>query len=767
MTRNAWIWSALACFGFLPTVTRADYYLLIMDLAKTPKFDGGGASGQPGMPGGGDAGGGPGMGGPGGGRAGGGGRPGGGPGMGGMPGGAGMAGMPGAGGRPGGGMAGMPGGGGIAGGAGMAGMMGGMPGMGDGGTGFPGLGGSTGPEPNLIYAIVALGEEREVGDGLLKKQQMFQAKMENGMPVVATHAMGGALAGTVLINNPQFNMTVMPLSNTTKTGRAKEPSVRLTRARFDAYINTVKQVSSSSGTLDIAKWALEHGLLDSFHEYMTKVPTRDDYKSNPSAVRLYGIYSRLKKEIEGRGAKNPSENILVRLGLDPKHLVEGLDDPKAHYLIISPGDVDDLKDRQKMLEDHFQAFYYTFAMRGIELKVPEEKLTVYFPKNDGKGFKEMAALYQPGSETSSGFLIRGSNTLVITPTRDDANFLALTRLLKPFWERGYNKDALLKLPPPKPGEAFYGNLIAAIQAKAIPSDPNFMGSQTAQNEAVFVMMANILRKSLQHEAELAAITNYSTRQLAQASGFLPEGILPPAWVENGLAHFMETPMGTPWRSVGGPNSVMVPAFRRHRKGALAKGETTPGEIVQKIVTDQYFIQASKNLSDKGAMTLAQCSAWSLTHYLINQNPEGYRRYCSMLGDLAPGVEASPKILDEIFAKAFAKSPTANPQQTYNDVGRSWWVNNQFQVDNADTLVSNVRRLQKEFGIEEAAANSPISLLSLLSGLAVPASPQGGAPGMPGMGMPGMGMPGMGGPGMPGGGKPGGPGGGGNSPGAIN
>jgi hypothetical protein len=147
----------------------------------------------------------------------------------------------------------------------------------------------------------------------------------------------------------------------------------------------------------------------------------------------------------------------------------------------------------------------------------------------------------------------------------------------------------------------------------------------------------------------------------------------------------------------------------------------------------------------------------------------------MLEGLAPGVEAAPKILDEIFVKAFAKNPTATPQQTYNDLGRAWWVNNQFQIDNADTLVTNVRRMQKEFGIEEAAANSPISLLSLLSGLSVPATPQAGAtggPGMPGMGGPGMpgmggpGMPGMGGPGMPGGGKPGGPGGAGNSPGAI-
>ncbi len=741
MNRIAWIWSALLCLGILPMAARADYYLIIMDLAKTPKFDGG-PTGQPGMPGGGEAGGGPGLGGPGGGRG-----PGGG-GMG-MPGGAGMAGMMGVGGM------------GMRGGAGMAGMMGGIPGMGEGapGMGLPGLGGSTGPEPNLIYAILALGEERESGDGFLKKQQLFQAKLENGIPVVATHALGGTLAGSVFINNPQFNITIKPLSNTTKTGRTKEPSVRLTRARFDAYINTVKQVSSSSGTLDIARWALEHGLLDSFHEYMTKVPTRDDYKSNPVAIRQNGIYTRLKKEIEGRGAKNPSDNILNRLGLDSKNLVEGIDDPKAHYLIISPGDVDDLKDRQKMLEDHFQAFFYTFALRGIDLKVPEEKLVVYFPKNDGKVFKEMAGMYQPGSESTTGFLVRGSNTLVITPTRDDANFIALTRLLKPFWERGYSKDALLKLPPPKTGEVYAGNLMAANQAKAIPNDPNFFGSSTAQNEAVFVMMANILRKSLQQEAELAAITNYATRQLAQASGLLPEGIFAPAWVENGLAIFMETPMGTPWRSVGGPNSLMVPAFRRHRKGALAKGETAPGEIVQKIVTDQYFILAGKNLQDKSALSLAQSSAWSFTHYLINQNPEGYKRYCTLLGELSPGVEPSPKILDEIFIKAFAKNPSATPQQTYNDIGRSWWVNNQFQIDNADTLVSNVRRMQKEFGIEEAAANTPISILSLLSGLAVPAGPQAGAQGNPG-------MPGMGGPGMPAGGKPGGAGAGGNSPGAI-
>ncbi len=288
-----------------------------------------------------------------------------------------------------------------------------------------------------------------------------------------------------------------------------------------------------------------------------------------------------------------------------------------------------------------------------------------------------------------------------------------------------------------------------MQANAIPkidmTNPNAQATfQSNVNEATFVMMANLMRKSLQHEAELAAISHNATRQLAQASGLFPEGITPPSWLENGLSLLMETPMGTPWKSTGGPNSVMVPLFRSHRRGVLSKGETAPGPIVYSIVTDLYYLQSSKYPGDKAAWGLAQSTAWSLNHFLLNQKAEGYKKYCSLLGEIPPGMEASPRVLDEIFTRAFAKTPGESPNQTYNDIGRAWWVSNQYQMDSADTILTANQMLKKEFGIDDSLVNSPISLHSLLAGLAVPVGPQPGPGGM--LGMPGMpgGMPGLGG-----------------------
>lgn len=726
MFRNVWLCPVLACLGFLSAPVHADYYLLIMDLAKAPKFEEptskqGNMAGQGGM-----------AGGPGGGMPGG---PGGG--MRGGPG------APGGAGGPAGAMGAGPGG------MGMAGMMGG-PGMGMAGM----MGGAAGPvlqAPNPIVTVVALGEEREAGDGVAKKHQSFLFKLDNGMPVVATQGLGGSLGTVVIRNNENFNMTIMPLAIPNMAGgRVRNIPVKLTRARFDAYINTIKQVSSAGGTLDIAKWALEHGLLDSFHEYMTKLPTREDYKTDQKSSKIYSLYAQLKKDIDVRGAKNPTENILARLGLDSKNKVEGLDDPKTHYLIVTSEDVDDLKDKQKMLEEHFQSFFYTLCLKEIEAKVPLEKLVVYFPKNDGKSYKELVSLYQPSSGNDNGFLIRGNNTLVLTPTRNDANFQALNRILKPYWERGYQKEGLLKLPIPKtPIPNPIGVIGSGMQANAIPkidmTNPNAQATfQSNVNEATFVMMANLMRKSLQHEAELAAISHNATRQLAQASGLFPEGITPPSWLENGLSLLMETPMGTPWKSTGGPNSVMVPLFRSHRRGVLSKGETAPGPIVYSIVTDQYYLQSSKYPGDKAAWGLAQSTAWSFNHFLLNQKAEGYKKYCSLLGEIPPGMEASPRVLDEIFTRAFAKRPGESPNQTYNDIGRAWWVSNQYQMDSADTILTANQMLKKEFGIDDSLANSPISLQSLLAGLAVPVGPQPGPGGM--LGMPGMpgGMPGLGG-----------------------
>ena len=69
MFRNVWLCPVLACLGFLSAPVHADYYLLIMDLAKAPKFEeptskqgnmagqggmaGGPGGGMPGGPGGG------------------------------------------------------------------------------------------------------------------------------------------------------------------------------------------------------------------------------------------------------------------------------------------------------------------------------------------------------------------------------------------------------------------------------------------------------------------------------------------------------------------------------------------------------------------------------------------------------------------------------------------------------------------------------------------------------------------------------------------
>ena len=66
------------------------------------------------------------------------------------------------------------------------------------------------------------------------------------------------------------------------------------------------------------------------------------------------------------------------------------------------------------------------------------------------------------------------------------------------------------------------------------------------------------------------------------------------------------------------------------------------------------------------------------------------------------------------------------------------------MDSADTILTANQMLKKEFGIDDSLANSPISLQSLLAGLAVPVGPQPGPGGM--LGMPGMpgGMPGLGG-----------------------
>ncbi len=683
----------LALVGLLPSVTRAEFYLIIMDLAKSPVLDPprtGGGLGGPGGPGG--IGGGP-------------------MGMGGRPGG----------------------------------MMGGFPG------GFPGGASEQASPthvPNLIYAIVPLDDTKwSGGDTAANKTRAFQIKLEKGIPVMAGHQFGGA---TFLVNIPTSNVTVTPLSTGIKDKKMRlaGQSLLMLRDRYNSYSSQVKGATTAKGTLEIAIWALEHGMMKDFEETMARIPTREDFKTDTKTAAIYNLYAKTREKIENRDTRPPAENLLAKLGLDGRFNLDGTDDKKSHYVVISQGSLDDLKGRLKVLEYQYRAFFYGFAIKGIELTVPEEKLVVYFPKDDHKDFKQMISTYGQVAENASGFLIRGSNIMVLSPNREDENFQALNKVLKPYYDRGYKADGLLTWKPPAPGQP-------NPSASQLPIPTGNGG----KNEQMYVQMLNLLRKTLLHEAELNAISLNAPRQLAVASGLIAEGVTAPAWVENGMAHYFETPLGTPWTTTGGPHSKLVPSMGRLRKGPLASGETNPAPILAKVITDTYFRDAARSKADKAAQTIADATSWSLFHFLVNNRPKELQTYLGLLSSLPTGVEPSPEVLSDLFLQAFRTDSATPPQKVIGDLARSWWLSNHYQVDASENIVAGLRGLQKEFGIEEAST-SPISLHALFSGLNVltgvnqPANPNqpGQFPGMaPGGGFPGIGPGGAGGGGVPAGG----------------
>jgi hypothetical protein len=470
------------------------------------------------------------------------------------------------------------------------------------------------PDAVPIY-VTAIVEIERVNPQQLK---LFEA----GRPIQITHRWGKSY----LMQQQHGNWLQVKLVPTPD----KETVLSQFNAMSDAAYPKGKGTADAEAVLKLADWCLQHGLLTKFTEVMDKFAKDDPAHPASSA------YVKVKAEVAKPLPSPKGDDTRKKLLDDFKSAVSD------HYLAYynrneEPAEV---RSRLARLEDNFKSYYYWFALRGVQLPVPPERLAtvVTFNKDDKEDkFKQFAdELSAAPTGDDSGFIGRRDPLTVFAGKRRDNLYGMLVRNTDAYWAQ-YNRAEVLKTPDG-----------AFTRQTDLPTRAN-------------VQMSALLMAVMEKDAERVTSTHEGSLQLLYASKVLPTAhVVVPEWLQFGLGSFFETPAGSPWVSAGAPSAEYLPLWRDLKaKAKKEKAAVTPSEMLKMVVTDGYFRQAKMD-GDFGSRRRARATAWALAYFLAHENSldgpkpylEGLQRYCKDLAKMPRDLELSDELLLHTFCKAF-------------------------------------------------------------------------------------------------------------------
>lgn len=615
--------AALALCVAITSLTHADYVLIIANL-NAPV--GGGTDGGFGLPGGG-------------GRGAAGMAP---PGMGGAGGAAGMtpsglggaAGMtpPGMGGRSAGGLGDPSGMGGLSGG--MAGMMGGF-----------GAEDQADDSPYIVVTVVEVGDIgsklRNFESGLFERQ--------GGMPF--NHRWGGK----AILKHKTPLYEVIALKN--NSGQLLQSSTR----RFAHRLEQLGASASTEDKVKLAQWGLENGLLNEFTKLMDGLAAAEESRNDP----IVKAYVKTKADLERPVSKQDVVSSWRSKLLENYRVAES-----AHYALLhnhAQGEgAAEVKHALDRLEKTFRGFYYWWAMRGQPLSIPTVRQVAVFSERSDD-FRRLQKQLTASPLLADSFFARREGLSVFAGKRTDDAYTTLDRMAKPYWEKGYVRDQLLR-----------GGLKSGVPKALLPQLQRTLGhNEEVDTARVFAL----LLRAMEEEWDATGLSHEASRQLIYASGLLPRNVHAPEWLMFGLGSFFEVPLQSPFGGAGAPSPYWMPRFREYynakeyNKDRITASPSPFDALVQTVTNAGFRGKPERVIPQPGETPelaarrakesharRARAAAWSLTFFLARQDLDGLRRFFKELGRMPRDVELDDKVLLTCFARSF---DCVNPDKSLN------------------------------------------------------------------------------------------------------
>jgi hypothetical protein len=556
--------------------------------------------------------------------------------------------------------------------------MGGMGSLGGsaGGIGLPEEGGAGFPydsptdaavDPYTVVAVVEV-------DTLTRNARRYfkdPKYMASGKPVVVRHKWGRAQLFPRL-----GTFEAIFLEN------ADHKLLATVQKRYKARHDKVFRDDPNPGALlELARWALAHGLVDECAQVMDQLVEKD--KTSAVAVAYLAVRKDLAAPLTDR-AGVPA--MLARL-VSGYRLTQTKD---RHYAILhdSPSpDVSEVQTELDQLETAMRGFYYWWALRGTALPVPKEHLLAVLT-NKPEDFRRYHDVFTSGSIVADSFYARRENVVVLSRQRRDEAFNVLQTMSATYWtDKGFNRQKMLQ-----------GDLV-----RGSPRDSKVVDRYEAQLRALVL-------KVMEEEGRKTRITHEVGRQLVFASGLLPGNVHVPEWIQFGMGSFFETSPQSPWPGIGTPSVYYLPRFRLlHKEKKLEKDAYA---TMVKVLTDGYFldprlagaegtkdepIKATFTKEQRAAQLEARATAWSLTYFLVETRRKELQDYFKELSKLPRDVPLNREVMLQTFARSFgALGPDRQIDQRKLAVLANQWYGYMSDLPlEAENLVTQLRAYYKK------------------------------------------------------------------------
>jgi hypothetical protein len=439
-------------------------------------------------------------------------------------------------------------------------------------------------------------------------------------------------SGTLIITKYTKNPGVTRLYNDNASLFSFKLPIRSNKTVFNIRRESVFKNRTSDRVLDLADWALTHGLVDEFADLMDDlVNSKEDESSSASpqlknALKAYRtVKAGLEKPSDGEDATNEWKRRISMRYEQSKHYTLFYNSP-----ISGPPEV---ISRLAMLEANMKSVYFWFAMKGVALPIPNDKM-VCILLDQPTEFKNYRAILEDEPLVADSFFAQRENVCVFSRERLDGPYSAFIKQTQPVYQSGYDRSALLD---------------GSARRKATTSIPEFARFQTLA----------LLERYLEEEGDRAAVSHDGTRQLLVAAGVIPRNVVVPDWAMFGLAAFFETPKGP---FPGAPVAAQVAFYpgtgapswaylRPWKKMENEKKFPSESQLLRQVVTDAKFHRVL-NARDIEHLLEARTTAWSLAYFLTKARLPGMLRYCQELSAWPRDMELNDQALLAAFARAF-------------------------------------------------------------------------------------------------------------------
>ena len=373
-----------------------------------------------------------------------------------------------------------------------------------------------------------------------------------------------------------------------------------------------KMLAKAKGSNDVSDYisaanvAIRRGLFKEFLECCSAAYKIDP--KNPTILRLIEARNRIKRPLND---EKEAEARIREIFNRPSMKAQISD----HYILLHDTP-DEKKFRKKknradlrleLLETVYESYFMKFALDGILLDPPQERMMVIL-FHDEKDYQRYCTQLDPTLLSTAGFWSPIDNACVFYDQGSSERMKALDEM-----------NADLKR--------------AKNQAR---------GTAVSRDTAHLSNTIDLLVKVAKEEDDIEVVSHEATHQLAGNTGLMPRGKIALRWAHEGLASYFETSSDAVWNGIGAVNEGRLRSYKR-----VSSDESR--RSIELLINDLLF-DGARNIREE---VDAYGQAWALTHYLMENKPEKLVEYYRRTSELdASQGSIQRKELVDIFADVF-------------------------------------------------------------------------------------------------------------------